>query len=353
MRYGKRAILGLLVLAAFGGAFWFVFRKPTVAGAIGGEQTEKLGLRLEPRLLDLGTVMTNRETNFAAMIHNYGQQPVKLAKIEKSCGCTSVSVAKPICHPGEDVELKGTLIERKPGKFRHLVKVIEANESAPEHVLEVVGEAEASIRAYPESIRLSPSVFKNKAVESVIIIRNNSDERAAIREPTALPEGISVRITKGEIGPKQETKVVVRAEPRLFLETDLNLLFPTSHSSQENVAVTVQFRPENGFTVMPNKIRLGVVSKRELEASSIRLSLIGLGVENVAIKQILTPPFLKLAKESTRKGDRIEMEFAFAKSLPGMSIQGTIRIDLDVNAQGSDQKRTIGVNVPISGLVGD
>jgi hypothetical protein len=353
MRYGKIAILGLLVLTSSAGAFWLVFRKPTAAGEIGREQTESLGLKLEPRLVDLGTVPMNRETIFTTQIHNYGQGPIKLAAVEKSCGCTSVSVAKQVCQPGEDVELKGTLVQRKPGSFRHLVKVIEANESAPEHVLEVVGEAEASIRAFPETVLLSPSVFENQAVEGVIIIRNNSDERAVVRQPTGVPEGISVRIAKGGLGPKQETKVVVRAEPRFFLETNLNLSFPTSHSRQDNVAVTVQLRPENGFTVVPKKISLGVVSKRELEKSLVRLSLIGPGVKNVTINQILTPPFLKLAKESTRKGDRMEMEFAFAKSLPGMSIQGAIRIDLDVNAQGSEQKRTIGVNVPISGLVRD
>jgi hypothetical protein len=138
---------------------------------------------------------------------------------------------------------------------------------------------------------------------------------------------------------------------RFFLETNLNLSFPTSHPSQDNVAVTVQLRPENGFTIVPNKISLGVVSKRELEKSLIRLALIGPGVKNMAINKILTPPFLKIAKESTRKGDRMEMEFSFAKAPLGISIQGVIRIDLDVSAQGSEQKRTVGVNVPISGLV--
>lgn len=353
MRYGKIAILCLLVMMVFGGAFWLAFRKPSVAGETGGTQPQTLGLKLEPQLLDLGTVSMNQEMSFVSMIHNYAQEPIKLASVQKSCGCTRVVVAKQVCQPGEDVELKGTLVPRKPGKFRHLVRVIEATELAPEHVLEVVGEVQASIQAFPETVLLCPSVFENKAVESVIIIRNNSEERAVLRQPSGLPEGISVRITKGEIETKQETKVVVRAEPRFFLDTDLNLSFPTSHSRQDNVAVKVQLRPENGFSVVPNRISLGVVSKKELEKSSIRLSLIGPGVKNVAIHQILTPPFLKLAKESTRKGDRMEMEFAFAKSLPGMSVQGTIRIDLDVSTQGSEQKRTIGVNVPISGLVRD
>jgi hypothetical protein len=181
MRYGKIVILGLLVSTVFGGAFWLVFREPTVAGAIEGEQRENIGLKLEPQILDLGTVTMNRETNFATVIHNYGQQPIKLARVEKSCGCTSVSVSKQICQPGENVELKGTLYPRKPEKFRHLVKVIEDNNSAPEHILEVVGEVQASIRAYPETIVLNPSVFENKAVESVIIIRNNSEDPKGFR----------------------------------------------------------------------------------------------------------------------------------------------------------------------------
>lgn len=283
MRYGRIAILGLLVVTAFGGAFWLVFRNQNVAGEIEGVQKGNLGLKLEPQVLDLGTVTMNRETNFATMIHNYGQQPIKLARVEKSCGCTSVSVAKQICQPGEEIELKGTLYPRKPGKFRHLVKVIEDNNSAPEHILEVVGEVQTSIRAYPETVLLNPSVFENKAVESVIIIRNNSEDQAVVRKPTGLPEGISVRITNGEVGPNQEAKVVVRAEPCFFLETNLNLSFPTSHPRQDNVTVTVQLRPENGFTIEPNKIRLGVVSKRELEKSLVRLSLIGPGVKLVPV----------------------------------------------------------------------
>ncbi len=335
-------------------AVYVTSRKVAVSSEIGREeQTVPLGLKLEPQILDLGSVMMHREIQFTTQIHNYGQEPINLAKLEKSCGCTSASVTKDTCQPGENVELKGTLYPRKPGRFRHLVKVIEAAQDSPQHVLEVIGEVITSISVTPESVLLSPSVFENKAVEQVIIFKNNSDERAVVREPMGMPEGLSVRIPKGEIGPKQETNVVIRAEPRFFLETNVNLSFPTNHPTQDNVAVTVRLRPENGFSIVPSKIRLGVVSKTELETSPVRLSLIGPGVKDLQVAQIITPPFLRLSKQSTRRVDCMEMEFVFTKTLQGISIQGSIRIDLDVTPRGQTKKGIVTLNVPISGLVHD
>jgi hypothetical protein len=230
------------------------------------------------------------------------------------------------------------------------VKVIEADQRASEHLLEVVGEAIDSVSVTPESVLLNPSVFANKAVEQVIVFRNNSEERAVIREPMGMPEGVSVRISKGEIGPGKETKVIVRAEPRFFVDNDVKLSFPMSHPTQASVALTVQLRPENGFSLVPNKIRLGVVSKKELEKTPIRLSLIGDGVKNMVVKRIVAPSFLKLSKEITRRGDRLEMEFSFAK-LEGISMKGAIRIEIGIIGDGQKDLQTVAVNVPVTGIL--
>jgi hypothetical protein len=353
MNFRRIALIGVIAVFALGGAYW-TSRKLVVSGAIGSEEQKGvLGLKLEPQVLDLGTVMVNRDINFTTLIRNYGQESIKLARIEKSCGCTSVQVAKDTCQPGENVELKGNLHPRKPGKFRHLVKLFEAGALGQEHILEVTGEAQTSICVFPDSILLKPSVFENKAVEQVIVFKNNSDDRATVREPMNLPEGISVRIPKGEVGSKQELKVVIRAEPRFFVDTDVSLSFPTNHSTQDNVELNLQLRPENGFSVVPNTIRLGVVSKKDLEKAPVRLSLIGPNIKNVAITRIVAPSFLKLSKEATRNDDRMEIEFAFSMSQQGISMRGAIRVELEVGVQGQRQKQTVELNVPISGLVRD
>jgi hypothetical protein len=64
-------VLVLLAAFAFGGAAYVTSRKLAVSGEIGREaETGPLGLKIEPRVVDLGTVMVKREIPFTAQIHN-------------------------------------------------------------------------------------------------------------------------------------------------------------------------------------------------------------------------------------------------------------------------------------------
>jgi hypothetical protein len=134
MNYVKFVALALLALVTFKVAF-------SLMGDMGPDGQTGNGLIVEPRIVDVGTVTLNQGVNFATSMRNNSQKPIKVARLERSCHCLSASTAKDTCQPGETVTISGTIVAEKLGRFRHLFKVIEEDTSAPEHVIEVVGNA--------------------------------------------------------------------------------------------------------------------------------------------------------------------------------------------------------------------
>jgi|SRR5579875_297946 len=149
MRYVKFLALALLALLAFKIAF-------SLLGESGLDQQNGGELRIEPRIIDLGTVILNQAVDFTTSMRNSGSKPIKIAKIERSCGCIQAFPAKETCQPGETVSVRGTLVPNKLGRFRYLVKFLEEDNSAPEHVIEVVGKAESGAGSIPQSPSSNP-----------------------------------------------------------------------------------------------------------------------------------------------------------------------------------------------------
>jgi hypothetical protein len=149
MRYVKFVFLGLVALVTFKVAF-------TLMGETGSVERNGHGLIVEPKIVNLGDVVYNKSIAFTFSMHNSGQKTTKLAGIERSCGCISAYPAKDTCQPGETVSIKGTLNANKLGRFRYSIRLIEEDNSAPEHTIEVVGNAAASTGSAPPSGSANP-----------------------------------------------------------------------------------------------------------------------------------------------------------------------------------------------------
>jgi len=148
MQYVKFVVLGLLALVAFKVAF-------SLMGDMSGSEQSGTVI-VEPRIVNMGNVVLNQGTGFSASMRNNGHKPVKIAKIERSCGCISVYLSKDTCQPGETVAVSGTLTPLKQGRFRYVVKLIEEDNSAPEHVIEVEGKADAGSGTVSQSGSSNP-----------------------------------------------------------------------------------------------------------------------------------------------------------------------------------------------------
>jgi hypothetical protein len=130
MTYVKIVALALLALVTFKVAF-------SLMGDMAGEGQTGNGLIVEPRIVDVGTVALNQRANFATTMRNNGQTPIKV-ELKGSCHCLSAAAAKDTCQPGETVTISGTILGEKLGRFRHLIQIKE-DTSAPEHIVEIVG----------------------------------------------------------------------------------------------------------------------------------------------------------------------------------------------------------------------
>lgn len=133
MQYVKILALALLALVACAIAL-------RLMGDMGGGTEQRSdGLIMEPAMVNLGSVVKDKGVTFSASMRNNGQKPVKIAKIDRSCSCLQAYPARDTCQPGETVSISATIVPNKLGRFREVVRFLEEDPSAPEHVIEVVG----------------------------------------------------------------------------------------------------------------------------------------------------------------------------------------------------------------------
>jgi hypothetical protein len=63
-------------------------------------------VRVEPALIDLGTMPQESIERTRAWVHNIGTDSLRIQKVESDCGCTIANILREVLAPGDSVELK-------------------------------------------------------------------------------------------------------------------------------------------------------------------------------------------------------------------------------------------------------
>lgn len=83
----------------------------------------------DSKTLDLGQIQKGTPSDAFFEFTNNTDQPVVIAKVKSSCGCTVTSYERKAVLPGEKAHVTATYNARKAGSFRKSITVMLSNDS--------------------------------------------------------------------------------------------------------------------------------------------------------------------------------------------------------------------------------
>ncbi len=91
----------------------------------------------DSKMIDLGPIQKDKATDATFEFTNNTDQPVVIARVKSSCGCTVTSYERKAILPGESTSVTATYNAKKVGGFRKNVTVFLSDDS--QHVLSLKG----------------------------------------------------------------------------------------------------------------------------------------------------------------------------------------------------------------------
>ena len=345
MNQRKRCLLGMILLSSL-----------AVCGcgptqAITPDKTSSPGLVVEPMEIDLGKCRIGVAKPFSSELVNYGKEPVELARVEPSCGCTNVQISGDHCEPGERITLSGSVRgENKAGKFRHRITIREAVPTQREHMLMLVGVVEPTIKVSPDTAILVPSLTEAKEGEAVLAVTNTGDETIHLQKPVRLPDGVTGEVEKAELKPNEKTKLVLKVGFSQLSELDAEPALPTSHPLENLINFSVKVRPKEGIRVLPSSVRLGVASKSSLlKSNPLVIRLTGEIIPLVEVTDVACPEFLQCERMPEQSG--IVLRFTVVDRFPGIDLKSRIELKWKLRTPKPGLPQELSIEIPVSGIL--
>jgi hypothetical protein len=91
-------------------------------------------LSVKPSRLHLGKLNQFEKKEFAFNLKNEGQEPIRILKVDPSCGCTEAKALKDVLTPGEETRIIGSLnAENRVGEFGSQILVSYQTDSQRDH----------------------------------------------------------------------------------------------------------------------------------------------------------------------------------------------------------------------------
>jgi hypothetical protein len=204
-----------------------------------------------------------------------------------------LSIEKQSCEPRASIEISGSLrAMSKAMPFRHYVRIVDAD-SGQQHLLEITGRFEPTVKIVPEQMLLCPDALAGESAQGKVIVANHGGQTVTIREPQSLPSGLRVQIDRAIVEPGQHTAIRIMAASSIVRRTTAELQFPSSHPTEPTIFLNVVVQPKNALEVVPPVIRLGVLNRRILQTMKVSISLEGQLLRSCQLRAIRVPEFLQ------------------------------------------------------------
>jgi|GEM_PF-1451118 len=123
--WSKKALLpcGLALLAVLGLVATVIWNQSDKKNAKASSKTSG-PLLITPAQQHLGKLNQFEKKHFSFTIKNQGNEPLRIVKVEHSCGCTEAKASKEVIAPGETAKISGTLdAENRVGEFGSQITV--------------------------------------------------------------------------------------------------------------------------------------------------------------------------------------------------------------------------------------
>jgi mono/diheme cytochrome c family protein len=158
----KRGLL-LAVLVAVCVGLWFVLTTPGLKPVIISVYEPPI-LHVDQPTHNLGVVPTDSKVQHTFYLYNMGGKPLRIHKVDTSCGCTATQLPKQVLAPGDHVPLNVTLdTSIKLGDVKKTIQVYSNDPQHPVTNLYLVGNVILQMKGHgPIAVKDPLVLFKGE-----------------------------------------------------------------------------------------------------------------------------------------------------------------------------------------------
>jgi hypothetical protein len=181
--------------------------------SMGQEPAARLSLSCDQPVFDFGEKTPDQVVSHTFVLQNGGTQPVHIANVRTSCGCTTAALKTNTIDPGQSADLAVILtLQGRKGPQRKTIYVESSDPTVGNLRLEVAGQVTTPIAVQPEGLHFGSLARDGDVARDVLlvartnvtfhvkVVRPSSSGFAA--EATTQEEGKAYRITIRSLGPR-------------------------------------------------------------------------------------------------------------------------------------------------------
>jgi Protein of unknown function (DUF1573)/Cep192 domain 3 len=170
---------------------------------------------LTPIVLDMGTVLEDSIVTGKIRFTNSGNLPLKIGRVQTSCGCTVAQLEKLIYQPNEEGEIRVQFNTKgQAGLTRKSVNIyIEEGTPASVRVtLQTIVKQQLEIN--PAFVDLQDVTLKNTLVKRSLLIKNNYNEDLVVKSIKGNIKTLTVKPDQFVLQPGSEKSLEILYQPQ-------------------------------------------------------------------------------------------------------------------------------------------
>jgi hypothetical protein len=219
----------LFVVALFMGASSLVFAQPK--------------LSIDNMTIDLGTLYNGASKTGTITLKNIGDQPLKILRVQPSCGCTTVRQPKSELQPNEsdvvEVSFNAALYHGPIEKYLN----IETNDPLSQYVaIKLIAEVkeELSPVSGSYSVWLGSTLVGQKSEQRLAFV-NRTERVITIRKVTTTAQNLTATADRMKVGPSDTLGVLVMTIPEKAGYNTGNVSIQTDSKNQPDVELKIYY----------------------------------------------------------------------------------------------------------------
>jgi len=283
--WSKKALLpcGLALLAVLGLVATVIWNQSDKKNAKASSKTSG-PLLITPAQQHLGKLNQFEKKHFSFTIKNQGNEPLRIVKVEHSCGCTEAKASKEVIAPGETAKISGTLdAENRVGEFGSQIAVTykQGSNDTVLNVLFKVGAKAVTVLNIPSQLDLGSTLLGQLGqTQTFELTRGEADLKwDTIKVVSTKTKAVTKKVS--------ETKWNLIVTPPLgdvigTYRDDISLVLTNQAAVIEKISLPATWKTTSeNFSVSPNGVylsgqKIARVTIRSLKGKTLQVSNVDL-----------------------------------------------------------------------------
>jgi hypothetical protein len=200
-------------------------------------------LAVESMEIDLGTMYNGTTKTGKISIKNIGTQPLKIIRVQPSCGCTTIKQPKSELTPGEndviEVALNTTGFRGKVEKYVN----IETNDPTSQYIaVRLIAEVKEDLTPTNTSSSVwLGNIVVGKSAQQVVTLANTSSKAIVVKEITSASGVITAKADKSTIAVGDTLRVTIKVTADKEGYVNDHLVIQTDSKNQPSVELKIYF----------------------------------------------------------------------------------------------------------------